>query len=102
MFGLGDVAGIPASKTGAAIRKQAPVLVENLLSYMKEADFTGWVRSWICSGLMVTPIITPICLSNSSRWQPVSFPIFSIYSMNFDLPRWVAEPPGTNPMKKCV
>ena len=37
VFGLGDVAGIPASKTGAAIRKQAPVLVENLLAYMKHA-----------------------------------------------------------------
>jgi sulfide:quinone oxidoreductase len=32
IFSLGDAAGLPTSKTGAAIRKQAPVLVENLLS----------------------------------------------------------------------
>ena len=30
MFALGDVANLPTSKTGAAIRKQAPVVVENL------------------------------------------------------------------------
>lgn len=30
VFGLGDVAGIPSSKTGAAIRIQAPILVHNL------------------------------------------------------------------------
>jgi sulfide:quinone oxidoreductase len=32
VFGLGDASSLPTSKTGAAIRKQAPVLVENLLS----------------------------------------------------------------------
>lgn len=32
VFALGDVSSLPTSKTGAAIRKQAPVLVENLLS----------------------------------------------------------------------
>ena len=30
IFGLGDVAGVPTAKTGAAIRKQAPVVVDNL------------------------------------------------------------------------
>ena len=32
VFGLGDASSLPTSKTGAAIRKQAPVLVENLLA----------------------------------------------------------------------
>ncbi|MFO7563981.1 MAG: FAD/NAD(P)-binding oxidoreductase [Enhygromyxa sp.] len=31
VFSLGDCSSLPTSKTGAAIRKQAPVLVENLL-----------------------------------------------------------------------
>lgn len=30
IFGLGDVAGLPTAKTGAAIRKQAPIVVENI------------------------------------------------------------------------
>jgi sulfide:quinone oxidoreductase len=32
VFALGDAANLPTSKTGAAIRKQAPVLVANLLA----------------------------------------------------------------------
>ena len=35
VFALGDAANLPTSKTGAAIRKQAPVLVANLLSVMR-------------------------------------------------------------------
>ncbi|MCB0769642.1 MAG: NAD(P)/FAD-dependent oxidoreductase, partial [Flavobacteriales bacterium] len=31
IFGLGDVAALPTAKTGAAIRKQAPVVVANIL-----------------------------------------------------------------------
>ena len=31
VFGVGDVAGLPTAKTGAAIRKQAPVVVDNIL-----------------------------------------------------------------------
>ncbi len=34
VFSLGDCSNLPTSKTGAAIRKQAPVLVENLLAVM--------------------------------------------------------------------
>ena len=32
VFSLGDASSLPTSKTGAAIRKQAPVLVANLLA----------------------------------------------------------------------
>lgn len=35
VFSLGDASSLPTSKTGAAIRKQAPVLVANLLDVMK-------------------------------------------------------------------
>ena len=35
IFSLGDAAALPTAKTGAAIRKQAPVLVNNLLAVMK-------------------------------------------------------------------
>jgi sulfide:quinone oxidoreductase len=34
IFGVGDVTGVPNSKTGAAIRKQYPVVVKNLISKM--------------------------------------------------------------------
>lgn len=31
IFGIGDVTALPTAKTGAAIRKQAPIVVENIL-----------------------------------------------------------------------
>jgi sulfide:quinone oxidoreductase len=36
VFSLGDASSLPTSKTGAAIRKQAPVLVANLLNLKRE------------------------------------------------------------------
>lgn len=36
VFALGDVASLPTSKTAAAIRKQAPVLVENLAASVRQ------------------------------------------------------------------
>ncbi|HAE35481.1 MAG: NAD(P)/FAD-dependent oxidoreductase [Chitinophagales bacterium] len=36
VFGLGDVAALPTAKTGAAIRKQVPVVVNNLVHLMQE------------------------------------------------------------------
>lgn len=35
VFGLGDASNVPTSKTGAAIRKQAPVVVSNLYALLK-------------------------------------------------------------------
>ena len=35
VFGLGDVAALPTAKTGAAIRKQVPVVVDNLITLIR-------------------------------------------------------------------
>lgn len=40
IFGVGDVAALPTAKTGAAIRKQAPVVVGNILHLMKHATLS--------------------------------------------------------------
>lgn len=40
VFSLGDSAGTPNAKTGAAVRKQAPIMVANLLRVMKENKLT--------------------------------------------------------------
>lgn len=46
VFSLGDASSLPNSKTAAAIRRQAPVLVQNLLAVMKngalEASYNGY------------------------------------------------------------
>jgi sulfide:quinone oxidoreductase len=54
IFTLGDASGLPTSKTGAAIRKQAPVLVANLLSAMKGeplvASYNGYTSCPVVTG----------------------------------------------------
>ena len=41
IFSLGDVAQLPTAKTGAAIRKQAPIVVESILRLMKGQDISA-------------------------------------------------------------
>ncbi|MGE6721168.1 FAD/NAD(P)-binding oxidoreductase [Peribacillus frigoritolerans] len=41
IFGAGDCANLPTSKTGAAIRKQAPVVAENLLAVLNGKEMKG-------------------------------------------------------------
>ncbi|MCP9757293.1 NAD(P)/FAD-dependent oxidoreductase [Lacihabitans sp. CCS-44] len=54
VFSLGDAAGLPISKTGAAIRKQAPVVVANLLSVMSnqqmDGNYTGYTSCPLVTG----------------------------------------------------
>lgn len=56
VFSLGDASGLPTSKTGAAIRKQAPVLVENLLAQLHEksadspASYDGYTACPLVTG----------------------------------------------------
>lgn len=40
VFGLGDVAQLPTAKTGAAIRKQVPVVVANVLKLIEKGEIT--------------------------------------------------------------
>lgn len=41
VFSLGDVSNLPTSKTGAAIRKEAPVVAKNLASAMQGSPLTA-------------------------------------------------------------
>jgi sulfide:quinone oxidoreductase len=54
VFPIGDCSGLPTSKTGAAIRKQAPVLVQNLLAAMRgqplKAKYDGYTSCPIVTG----------------------------------------------------
>ena len=54
IFGIGDVTGVPNSKTGAAIRKQAPVVVENILAFLESkkamAQYDGYSSCPLITG----------------------------------------------------
>ena len=55
VFGLGDVAALPTAKTGAAIRKQAPVVINNVIEYLKSQtasnhDYQGYSSCPLVTG----------------------------------------------------
>ncbi|MCY0889189.1 MAG: FAD/NAD(P)-binding oxidoreductase [Alicyclobacillaceae bacterium] len=54
VFGIGDSSSLPTSKTGAAIRKQAPALVHNLLSLMRSEpmvnEYDGYTSCPLVTG----------------------------------------------------
>jgi len=55
-FGAGDVMGVASNKTGAAVRKEAPVLVHNLIATMEGKDSsTGFIEY---QGYTSCPVIT--------------------------------------------
>jgi sulfide:quinone oxidoreductase len=53
IFGIGDVTGVPNSKTGAAIRKQAPIVVENMCEAM-----AGRTPMALYDGYSSCPLVT--------------------------------------------
>jgi sulfide:quinone oxidoreductase len=54
VFGLGDSAGLPTAKTGAAARKQAHVVVENVMRILKQQP----ISDQIYEGYSSCPIVT--------------------------------------------
>ena len=54
IFGLGDVAGLPTAKTGAAIRKQMPIVVDNILTLMEHEKLGNMAYNGYSSCPLVT------------------------------------------------
>jgi Uncharacterized NAD(FAD)-dependent dehydrogenases len=54
IFGIGDVTGVPNSKTGAAIRKQAPVVAQNMIDEIRSkepsAKYDGYASCPLITG----------------------------------------------------
>lgn len=54
IFSAGDCSNLPTAKTGAGIRKQVPVLVENLLATMRNKPLTGSYDGYASCPLVVS------------------------------------------------
>ncbi|WLR51705.1 FAD/NAD(P)-binding oxidoreductase [Bacillus tianshenii] len=91
IFGLGDSSNLPTSKTGAAIRKQAPVVANNLLSLLKGEALTASY-----DGYTSCPVVTGyksliLAEFNYNKEPQESFPFnqakerYSMYLMKKDL-----------------
>ncbi len=55
VFSLGDASSLPTSKTGAAVRKETPVLVHNLIATMRGEDSSRFKRY---DGYAGCPLVT--------------------------------------------
>jgi len=94
IFSLGDASNLPTSKTGAAIRKQAPVVVENLMALRAATPLTAQY-----DGYTSCPVVTGrgklIMAEFNYAKEPVeTFPVdqraerFSMYALKaYMLPR---------------
>ena len=87
IISLGDCAGIPTSKTSAAVRKQVPIAVENLIATME-----GRRPEAIYDGYAACPIVTDyghvlLCEFDYDKNPKISFP-FSLFDMSKE--QWVA------------
>jgi sulfide:quinone oxidoreductase len=54
VFGIGDVAALPTAKTGAAIRKQVPVILDQIISGIKQVTSSGKIYEGYSSCPLVT------------------------------------------------
>ena len=95
---FGDASGLPTSKTSAAIRKQAPIAVENLISIME-----GRVPEAKYDGYAACPIITDyghliMAEFDYNKNEKCSFP-FSMMDMSKESRlAWLLKVYGLKPM----
>jgi sulfide:quinone oxidoreductase len=95
VFAIGDVSGMPNSKTAAAVRGQAPVLVGNLLAQLDGAKGSGSYDGYSCCPL-ITGYGKTIMAEFNYEQQPVpSFPLdptqerWSMWVMKTKVLPWV-------------
>jgi sulfide:quinone oxidoreductase len=75
VFSLGDVSGMPNSKTAAAVRGQAPVLVANLLAHLDGLPLEAAYDGYSCCPL-ITGFGKTIMAEFNYKQEPVpSFPL---------------------------
>ena len=95
VFSLGDVSSLPNSKTAAAIRGQAPVLVANLLAFLDGKPLTARYDGYACCPL-ITGYGRTIMAEFNYEGKPVpSFPLdptqerWSMWVVKKDLLPWL-------------
>ncbi|MGK2864995.1 MAG: FAD-dependent oxidoreductase [Chitinophagaceae bacterium] len=95
IFSLGDASSLPTSRTGAAIRKQVPVLVKNLLAVMEGKTLTGSYN-----GYSSCPVVTGygklvLCEFDYNNQPLETFPIdqskerWSMYQLKTKILPWL-------------
>lgn len=74
VFSLGDAGSSPNSKTGAAIRKQAPVVAKNVDSYLKNEQLGGEYHGYASCPLVISNKEMVLAEFDYSMQMTPSFP----------------------------
>jgi sulfide:quinone oxidoreductase len=75
VFSLGDVSGMPNSKTAAAVRGQAPVVVANLLAHLDGLPLAAAYDGYSCCPLITGYGKTIMAEFNYKQEPTPSFPL---------------------------
>jgi sulfide:quinone oxidoreductase len=95
VFGIGDASSLPTSKTAAAVRGEAPILVQNLLAVMNAKTQTAKYDGYTCCPLITGYNSTVMAEFDYDKKVATSFPFnpakerFSMWLMKRDLLPWL-------------
>jgi len=84
VFSLGDASALPTSKTAAAVRKQAPVVAENLLAFMADKPLNAQYDGYTCC-----PLITGYDKTIMSEFSGYTATPTSSFPLNPIKERWI-------------
>ncbi|TVR07296.1 MAG: NAD(P)/FAD-dependent oxidoreductase [Phormidium sp. GEM2.Bin31] len=84
IFGLGDASSAPTSKTAAAVRKQAPVVAQNLLSFLNSRPLVSEYDGYTCC-----PLITGYDKAVMAEFDGYNCKPTSSFPLNPTKERWV-------------
>ena len=85
VFSLGDASNLPTSKTGAAIRKQAPVLVANLLAAMRGQPLTSHYNGYTSCPLVTSRNRMLLAEFDYDLKRTPSFPLINTLKPRYDM-----------------
>ena len=74
VFALGDCSNLPTSKTGAAIRKQAPATVANILALLEDRPLNGHYDGYTSCPLVTSYISMVLAEFDYDKNPQESFP----------------------------
>ena len=88
VFALGDAGSTPNSKTGAAIRKQAPVVAENVDAFFKNQELGGEYHGYASCPLVVSNKAMLLAEFDYSLEMTPSFPTWMFDPAKPHRPYW--------------
>jgi sulfide:quinone oxidoreductase len=85
VFAIGDASNLPTSKTGAAARKQAPVLVKNLLAAMRGEALSGHYNGYTSCPLVTSRNRMLLAEFDYDLKRTPSFPLINTMKPRYDM-----------------